>query len=272
METIVTRQNQPFLVYNQGPALYLLPLPLISPARPKMIARDFQSSLTCSTLEEELIFLYENTMGQIVLLFHNPGTGQQRYLPLLSPSPDESYQDFFLWPVQGRLYFFYTVYTPFDGRCRLFYKLPLEYLESRPAEDLEATHNPIFTDCSVKEEKKAAGTKSDEREKKAAETKPNEGEKKAAEAKSDETDREDTLQEMQRMVQSEEELSRISEEYSEAKNALEENQRKIDEMETTIEHISAQYQELYDYTLALQKEARKWRDLAQNRLEKQDSI
>lgn len=241
MEAIITRQNQPFLVYSQGPALYLLPLPLISPVRPRMIARDCQSGLSCSALDAELIFLYENTDGQIVLLFHNPETGQQRYLPLLSQNPEESYQDFFLWQAQGRLYFFYTVYTPSDGRCRLLYKLPLEHLESQPAEELETRLDPTATDCSAAQR----GTR-----------KPTVTPNTPAASEAD--------QEALEPLPPEEDSSRLAAESSEMKNILEENQRQARELEATIEHISAQYQELYDYTLALQKEARKWRDLAQN--------
>lgn len=241
MEAIINRQNQPFLVYSQGPALYLLPLPLISPVRPRMIARDCQRGLNCSALEAELIFLYENTDGQIVLLFHNPETGQQRYLPLLSQSPEESYQDFFLWQAQGRLYFFYTAYMPSDGRCRLLYKLPLEHLESRPAMELETGLDTIATDCSAVQ----CGTI------KTIST-PN------APAVND------ADQKVQEPLPPEEDGSRPAAESSQVKNVLEENQRQARELEATIEHISAQYQELYDYTLALQKEARKWRDLAQN--------
>lgn len=196
MEYILTRQNQSFLVYSQGPALYLTGLPLIAPIRPASVARDFKDHLICHTHEPDLLFLYQSTNSQIVLLFHNPDTGVQRRLPLLDQNDRETAQDFALVTVQNRLYFFYSVYTPDDGKCRLYYKLPLEQLESSPLEDLRAPDAPQKkADAQIKEAP-------------------------------DET---------------------------------------YQELESTIQRISAQYQELYDYTLALQQEARRWRSLAEKK-------
>lgn len=208
MEHIVTRQNQSFLAYSQGPALYLTALPLIAPIRSVSVTRDFKSHLICHTYEPDLLFLYESTNNQIVLLFHNPETGIQRHLPLLNLDDQEAVQDFSLVTVQNRLYFFYSAYTPEDGKCRLYYKLPLEQLESIPIEEL---HVPdVFQETEINSQATAVNKQKDAEEKEA----PDE---------------------------------------------------KYKELESTIQHISAQYQELYDYAIALQKEARKWRSLAQKK-------
>lgn len=222
MEYILTRQNQSFLVYSQGPALYLAALPLIAPIHPAPVARDYHDHLICHTHEPDLLFLYESTKSQIVLLFHNPDTGNQRHLPLLNQSSQEIVQDFSLVTVQNRLYFFYSAYTPDDGKCRLYYKLPLEQLESTPIEELQA---PVPESApKAVEENMARPTPEDMRENDLETPKKNQEAKK--------------------------------------KEAPDEKYR---ELENTIQNISAQYQELYDYTLALQKEARKWRSLAQKK-------
>lgn len=231
MEYILTRQNQSFLVYSQGPALYLTALPLIAPIRPAPVARDFKDHLICHTHEPDLLFLYESTNSQIVLLFHNPDTGNQRHLPLLSLSSHETLQDFSLVTVQNRLYFFYSAYTPDDGKCRLYYKLPLEQLESTPIEELRAPDMPMVMEGKAPAHEPAP-----------------------------KAEEESTAQLDQNVIREEAPETPAEKQKAEKKEAPDE---KYKELESTIQRISAQYQELYDYTLALQKEARKWRSLAE---------